>query len=60
MESKKLEFITIEQAVEYCQVSRRHIETEIKRKNLRCYKPGKRLLFSIEDLNKWIKQKAVS
>ena len=60
MSDKKNEYVTIEEACEYTQVSLRHLKEEIKRKNLRCYKPGKRLLFSIDDLNKWIKQKAVS
>lgn len=37
----------------------RHIQEEIKRGNIRAYKPGKCLLFDPVDVEKWIKRKAV-
>jgi len=57
---KKIAYMNLKEASEYCHVSERHMKEEISRKNLRAYKPGKLLLFDIEDLNKWIKKKAVS
>ncbi len=57
---KKLNYMTLKEAAEYAHVSIRHLQEEISRKNLRAYKPGKLVLFDIEDLNKWIKKKALS
>lgn len=45
--------------VELLKVSPRHIKEEIKRGNLRAFKPGKELIFFQEDIEKWVKRKAV-
>lgn len=37
--------------------SERHIKEEIKRGNLRAYKPGKLLLFIPQEVEKWITKK---
>lgn len=56
---KKIQYLTLKEAADYAHVSPRHIQEEVTRKNLRAYKPGKLLLFDIEDLNKWIKKKVL-
>lgn len=56
---KRNNYITLKEAAEYCHCSIRHLQEEITRGNLRAYKPGKLLLFDIEDLNKWVKKKAI-
>lgn len=45
--------------VELLHVSARHVKEEIKRGNLRAFKPGKELIFFQEDIEKWVKRKAV-
>ena len=57
---KRIQYLTLKEAAEYCHVSTRHLQEEITRKNLRAYKPGKYVLFEIDELNKWIKKKAIS
>lgn len=57
---KRTDFLTLLEAAAYCHCSIRHLQEEVKRENLRMYKPGKMVLFDIEDLNKWIKRKSVS
>lgn len=58
--AKKNQYVTLKEAAEYCHVSIRHLQEEISRKNLRAYKPGKFVLFELEELNKWIKKKAIA
>lgn len=56
---KKINYMTLKEAAEYCHVSIRHLQEEVTRKNLRAYKPGKFVLFEVEELNKWIKKKVL-
>lgn len=56
---KKLNYLTIKEVAESFHVSVRHLHDEIKRGNLKAYKPGKSLLFNLEDVEKWLKRKAV-
>lgn len=55
-----IERLSLEEAASYCHCSIRHLQEEVNRKNLRAYKPGKFVLFEIDELNKWIKKKALS
>lgn len=59
MKNEIEEYLTIEQVAEKIGCSVRYLHEEIKKKNLRAYKPGKRLVFDPEDVQKWIKKKAV-
>lgn len=52
--------MTFKEAVDYANCSLRHLQEEIKKKNLRAYKPGKEVMIPKEELDKWIKKKAVS
>ncbi|MBA3755920.1 MAG: helix-turn-helix domain-containing protein [Nitrosomonas sp.] len=60
MTKEDLKYMTIKEVALTAQTSVRHVAEEIKRKNLRAFKPGKRLLFDPEDVQKWIKKKAVA
>lgn len=53
----KSPYIKLPDVVAYSSCSVRHIKEEISRGNLRAYKPGKELLFKIEDVDKWITKK---
>nr|BFD63141.1 hypothetical protein BdHM001_18220 [Bdellovibrio sp. HM001] len=55
--STKLSYIKLTEVIEITGCSERHIREEIKRGNLRAYKPGKELLFKREDVEKWITKK---
>lgn len=55
-----LNYIKLTDVIEATGCSDRHIREEIKRGNLRAFKPGKEILFSPDDVEKWIKRKAVS
>lgn len=57
---KKLSYMTLKEAAEYCHASIRHLQEEVRRQRLRAYKPGKCVLFEVDELNKWIKKKAIS
>jgi excisionase family DNA binding protein len=59
MKREETIFLTIEEVAKKATVSTRHVANEIKRGNLKAFKPGKRLLFNSEDVEKWIKRKAV-
>lgn len=52
-------YLTIKEVAEKYKVSVRHLHDEKKRGNLKAFKPGKVLLFNQEDVEKWIKRKAV-
>lgn len=52
-------YLTIKEVAEKYRVSVRHLQDEKKRGNLKAFKPGKVLLFNQEDVEKWIKRKAV-
>jgi excisionase family DNA binding protein len=60
MADARVKYIKISEVVEISSCSKRHVMEEIKRKNLRAYKPGKELIFDPADVEKWIKRKAVS
>lgn len=63
MGEKKLDvpsFLFLEGVAELAHCSTRYVKEEVKRGELRAYKPGKRLLFDPDDVQKWIKKKAVS
>lgn len=51
------EHMTIEEVMVYARCSKRHIEDEIKRGNLRAYKPVKHLEFDPTDVAAWFKKK---
>ena len=53
-------YLLIAEVAEQTHCSVRHIHDEVKKKKLRAFKPGKCLLFDPEDVDKWIKKKAVS
>lgn len=55
----KSDFIKIADVESISSCSKRHIMEEIKRGNLKAFKPGKELLFRKEDIEKWILKKAV-
>lgn len=50
-------YFKLPQVIEYSGCSERHIKEEIKRGNLRAYKPGKELLFKPDEVDKWITKK---
>lgn len=58
-EKLKEQFLIIEDVAKIANVSLRHIKDEIKRGNLRAYKPGKRLIFDPIEVTKWIRKTAV-
>jgi len=53
-------FFTIEQLAEFAHCSVRYIHEEKKRGALSCHKVGKRLIFSQEEVTKWINRKTVA
>lgn len=55
---EELKYMTLKEVSEATKTSIRYVQEEIKRKNLRAFKLGKRLLFSPEEVLKWIKKKA--
>jgi len=59
--AKKIQEIPlgIEDAMAQGNCSERHVREEIKRKNLRASKPGKRIVLNQEDIDKWIKRKTI-
>lgn len=59
MASKLKAYLKLEEVVEIAGCSPRHIHEEIKRGNLKAYKPGKCLVFKEDDVESWIKRKAV-
>lgn len=58
MNDKKIpNFLTIEDVASLAHCSIRHVHEEKKRGVLRCHKMGRRLVFSEEDVVKWINRK---
>ena len=57
MATTKINYINLQEVVKITGCSERHVREEIKRGNLRAYKPGKELLFKPEDVEKWITKK---
>lgn len=60
MGAKKIEGsapMLIEDVMKYAACSERHVREELKKKKLIGHKPGKRWIFYIEDVEKWIKRK---
>lgn len=57
MEQTKIEpgFINIEQASNYTQIKEKTLKKYISEGKLKAYKPGRHLLFRIEDLDKFIR-----
>ena len=51
--------MTVDEVLAYAGCSLRHLDDEIKRGNLRAYKPGKERKFFPDEVIKWIKKKAV-
>lgn len=60
MKNHGLSYLKINDVIEISSCSKRHIMEEIRRKNLRAFKPGKELLFKLEDVEKWINKKVAS
>lgn len=59
MAAEKLKFLNVDEVVEIAGCSKRHVMEEIRRKNLRAFKPGKELRFAPDDVEKWITKKVV-
>lgn len=58
--ARTLNVLFIEDVIELTKCSERHIREQVRIGALRAHKPGKRLLFYAEDVEKWIKRKATS
>ena len=57
--AEKLKYLGIDEVTEVAACSKRHVMEEIRRKNLRAFKPGKELRFDPADVEKWITKKVV-
>lgn len=55
IDEKKSEYLTIEQVAELIHMSGRAIRMKLAAGKLKAYKPGKRLLFKREDVEKFIR-----
>lgn len=51
-------FMKMEELTAFAECSERHIMEEIKRKNLRAYKPVRELLFDPKDVQTWLRRKS--
>ena len=54
-----MKYVNIEEVIKISGASQRYVMEEIKRGNLRAFKVGRRLRFDPEDIEKWIRKKAV-
>jgi excisionase family DNA binding protein len=51
--------LTLEEASEYTTASIQTIRRAIKRKLLRAYKPGRRVMLHPDELDRWLRESAV-
>ena len=49
--------MTLDELCKYAGCSKRHVQEEIKRKNLKAYKPVRELFFSPTDVEIWLRRK---
>ena len=52
-----IKFMSLQEICAYASASERYIKLEIKRKNLKAYKPVRELKFDPKDVEAWIKRK---
>jgi excisionase family DNA binding protein len=49
-------YLTIEQVAEYLHMTTKSVQRKVQSGEIKAYKPGKRLLFKLEEIEKWIKR----
>lgn len=54
-----MSYMTLEEVMAYAKCGRRHVEEEVKKGNLRAYKPVRGLEFDPEEVKAWYKRKVV-
>ena len=55
-----MEYLTCEQVAEIAHCSIYHVRSEVKAGALMAYKPGKVMLFSQEEVKRWINASAIN
>ena len=58
-ERERGRLLDIEEAADYCGVKLRTMRTAREKREVRCYMPGRSLLFRRSDLDAWIESKEV-